>query len=169
VSPYGVTKLAAEHLCDLYRARGSVQTASLRLFTVFGPRQRPDMAFSRLVSCAIRQRTFELYGDGEQTRDCTFVGDVVKAMRDAARSDWVGVANIGGGLQVSMNKVIALLSDICGPIDVKRTPPSPGDVRHTAADTRLAQRGFGYRPATTLRDGLEAMVTWESERTGAVA
>jgi nucleoside-diphosphate-sugar epimerase len=164
VSPYGVTKLAAEHLCDLYRARGSVRTASLRLFTVFGPRQRPDMAFSRLVSCALRQGGFELYGDGEQTRDCTFVGDVVKAMRNAATSNWLGVANIGGGLQISMNEVIALLSEICGPIDVKRTPPSPGDVRHTAADTRLAQRAFGYRPSTTLREGLEAMVAWERGR-----
>jgi nucleoside-diphosphate-sugar epimerase len=169
VSPYGVTKLAAEHLCDLYRARGSVQTASLRLFTVFGPRQRPDMAFSRLVSCAVRRDSFELYGDGEQTRDCTFVDDVVKAMRDAAISDWVGVANIGGGLQVSMNKIIALLSDICGAIDVKRTSSTPGDVRHTAADTRLAQRAFGYRPTTALRDGLEAMVAWELGREVAVA
>jgi nucleoside-diphosphate-sugar epimerase len=164
VSPYGVTKLAAEHLCDLYRVRGSVQTASLRLFTVFGPRQRPDMAFSRLVSCAVRRRSFELYGDGEQTRDCTFVGDVVAAMHNAARSDWVGVANIGGGLRVSMNEVIAMLSDICGPIDVSRTPPSPGDVRHTGADIRLAQREFRYRPTTTLRDGLEAMVAWERGR-----
>ena len=160
VSPYGVTKLAAEHLCDVYRKRGAVETASLRLFTVYGPRQRPDMAFARLLSCAVRQETFELYGDGEQRRDCTFVGDVVKAMRDAATSDWTGVANIGGGQQVSMNEVVELLSGMCGPIDVRRTAPSPGDVRHTGADTRLARHAFGYQPATTLEEGLSAMVDW---------
>lgn len=164
VSPYGVTKLAAEHLCDLYRKRGAVETASLRLFTVYGPRQRPDMAFARLVSCAVRQETFELYGDGEQRRDCTFVGDVVKAMRDAATSNWTGVANLGGGRQVSMNEVVELLSEMCGPIDVRRTAASPGDVRHTGADTRLARRAFGYRPATTLDQGLWEMVDWARAR-----
>jgi nucleoside-diphosphate-sugar epimerase len=164
VSPYGVTKLAAEHLCDVYRKRGAVETASLRLFTVYGPRQRPDMAFERLMSCAVRQETFELYGDGEQRRDCTFVGDVVKAMRDAATSDWTGVANLGGGRQVSMNEVVGLLSDMCGPIDVRRTAPCPGDVRHTGADTRVARRAFGYRPATTLEEGLSEMVDWAQSR-----
>jgi nucleoside-diphosphate-sugar epimerase len=164
VSPYGVTKLAAEHLCDVYRKRGAVETASLRLFTVYGPRQRPDMAFERLMSCAVRQETFELYGDGEQRRDCTFVGDVVKAMRDAATSDWTGVANLGGGRQVSMNEVVGLLSDMCGPIDVRRTAPRPGDVRHTGADTRVARRAFGYRPATTLEEGLSEMVDWAQSR-----
>lgn len=138
-----------------------METASLRLFTVYGPRQRPDMAFARLLSCAVRQETFELYGDGEQRRDCTYVGDVVKAMRDAGTSDWTGVANIGGGRQVSMNEVVDLLSGMCGPIDVRRTTaPAPGDVRHTGADTRLARRAFGYRPATTLEEGLLAMVRW---------
>ena len=164
VSPYGVTKLAAEHLCEVYRTNFGLPAASLRLFTVYGPRQRPDMAFSRLVHGAVQGGGFELYGDGEQTRDCTYVGDVVTAMRDAATSDWVGVANIGGGHQVSMNEVIAQLSSICGPLEVSRKPPVAGDVRHTGADTRVAAAGFGYRPRTTLDEGLQAMVEWERVR-----
>jgi nucleoside-diphosphate-sugar epimerase len=166
ISPYGVTKLASEHLCEVYRVNFGLPTASLRLFTVYGPRQRPDMAFSRLVECAVHGGVFELYGDGEQTRDCTFVGDVVRGMRDAAHSDWVGVANIGGGMQVSMNHVIARLSEICAPVEVSRKPPSAGDVRDTGADTGVAAASFGYRPRTTLDEGLRAMVDWERARVG---
>lgn len=164
ISPYGVTKLAAEHLCEVYGTYFSVPTVSLRLFTVYGPRQRPDMAFSRLIACAVRGGTFELYGDGTQTRDCTFVGDVVTAMRDAAVSDWVGVANIGGGLQVSMNEAIEMVSSICGPVEVAKRPTSAGDVRHTEADTLVAASAFGYQPQTTLGEGLQAMVDWELSR-----
>jgi nucleoside-diphosphate-sugar epimerase len=164
VSPYGVTKLAAEHMCELYRVAFSVPTASLRLFTVYGPRQRPDMAFSRLVACAVGQGVFELYGDGEQTRDFTFVDDVVEAMRNAAASKWVGVANIGGGVRVSMNEVVAMISSLHGPVQVSRRPASAGDVRHTGADTRVAARAFGYKPRTTLAEGLLAMVDSERSR-----
>jgi nucleoside-diphosphate-sugar epimerase len=161
VSPYGVTKLAAEHLCELYRANFGVPSASLRLFTVYGPRQRPDMAFARLVHAAVHGETFELYGDGEQTRDFTFVGDVVKAMQDVAVSDWCGVANIGGGSRTSMNVVVELVQELAEPVAVKRGPRQHGDVRHTAADTRVARHAFGYAPATTLAEGLAAMVTWK--------
>lgn len=164
VSPYGVTKLAAEHLCELYRVAFSLPTVSLRLFTVYGPRQRPDMAFSRLVTCAVEGTVFELYGDGEQTRDFTFVGDVVQALRDAAASDWVGLANIGGGVRVSLNEVVALVSSICGPVEVARQPASPGDARHTGADITTAASAFGYRPGTTLVEGLQTMVEWERGR-----
>jgi nucleoside-diphosphate-sugar epimerase len=160
VSPYGITKLAGEHLCDVYGSNYSVPTTCLRLFTVYGPRQRPDMAFARLVSCAVLGRPFELYGDGEQTRDCTYVGDVVNAMREAAESDWTGVANIGGGSPVSMNDAIALIREMLGPIEVLRRPGSPGDVRHTSADTRVAAAAFGYLPKATLEEGLRAMVEW---------
>ena len=164
ISPYGVTKLAAEHLCELYRVSFGVPTASLRLFTVYGPRQRPDMAFSRLVRCAVQGGLFELYGDGEQTRDCTFVADVVTAMRDAAAADWVGVANVGGGQQVSMNAAIARLEELCGPIDVVHRPHAAGDVRHTGAATRVAAEAFGFDSPTKLEEGLAAMVDWERAR-----
>jgi nucleoside-diphosphate-sugar epimerase len=160
LSPYGVTKLAAEHLCEAYRSSFGVPVASLRLFTVYGPRQRPDMAFSRLVGAALAGEEFEVYGDGEQTRDFTFVGDVVRAMRDAAASDWCGVANISGGSRTSLNAVLDIVRDLCGELRIVRRPQAIGDVRHTAADTSVAATAFGYRPRTSLPEGLAAMVAW---------
>ncbi|MGZ4275050.1 MAG: NAD-dependent epimerase/dehydratase family protein [Solirubrobacteraceae bacterium] len=167
ISPYGVTKLAGEHLCFVYRHERAVPTATLRLFSVYGPRQRPDMAFSRLVTHAVLGGTFEVYGDGKQTRDWTYVEDVAVALRSAAVSDWLGVANIGGGVRVSMNDVIATLSAICGPIELVHRTREAGDARHTGADTRVAADAFGYRPATTLDAGLRAMVEWERDRQAA--
>lgn len=158
VSPYGVTKLAAEHLCELYRIGFGVPTASLRLFTVYGPRQRPDMAFSRLVAAGVNGTTFELYGAGTQTRDFTYVSDVVRGMWGAATSDFTGVANIGGGSRTSMNEVLQIVSELAGELDVVRQPVQRGDVRDTAADTRVAFEGFGYSPQVGLREGLGAMV-----------
>lgn len=160
VSPYGVTKLAAEHLCEVYRRNLGVPAVSLRLFTVYGPRQRPDMAFSRLIHSALTGDEFEVYGDGEQTRDFTFVGDVVRAMRDAAASSWCGVANIGGGSKTSLNQVLEIVQGLCGQLRLVTGPPARGDVRHTAADTSVAADAFGYRPRTSLTDGLAAMVAW---------
>jgi nucleoside-diphosphate-sugar epimerase len=163
VSPYGVTKLAGEYLCEVYRTNFGVPTASLRLFTVYGPGQRPDMAFARLVRCAIRGDAFQLLGDGEQSRDFTFVGDVVRAMVDAAQSPWCGIANIGGGSRVTMNEVLAIVGELCGPIQVARCGAAVGDVRHTAADCSAARAGFDYRPRTSLRDGLALMVEAAAE------
>jgi nucleoside-diphosphate-sugar epimerase len=162
VSPYGVTKLAAEHLCELYRTNFGLPTASLRFFTVYGPRQRPDMAFSRLISAGVRGELFELYGTGEQTRDFTFVGDIVRALRDAALSDFTGVANIGGGSRTSMNEVLEIVAAVAGEPIVRRLAKQQGDVRDTAADTRRAREGFGYVPQVDLREGLAAMA--EAER-----
>jgi nucleoside-diphosphate-sugar epimerase len=159
VSPYGVTKLAAEHLCELYRANFSTPTVSLRLFTVYGPGQRPDMAFSRLIETALRTEPFPLYGDGHQTRDFTYVGDVVEALRAAAASPWTGVANIGGGSRTSMAEVIRIVGPLIGQaVETVRLPAQPGDVRDTAADTALARHAFGYAPATPLTEGLSQMV-----------
>jgi nucleoside-diphosphate-sugar epimerase len=158
VSPYGVTKLAAEHLCELYRGAYGVPTASLRLFTVYGPRQRPDMAFSRLVDCALLHKPFEVYGDGSQTRDFTYVADVVGAMRNAAASDWMGVANIGGGDRKSLTEVIAIVDDLAGPVEVVKGPRLEGDVAHTGADTSVASAAFGFSPTTTVEDGLQRMI-----------
>jgi nucleoside-diphosphate-sugar epimerase len=167
VSPYGVTKLAAEHLCETYRTVFGVPVVSLRFFSVYGPRQRPDMAFARLVAAAFTRRPFPLYGDGEQSRDFTYVGDVVTAMRQAALSSWSGVANLGGGSEVTMNQVIALLGQLATPPRIVRGPSRPGDARRTAADITLAQDSFDYRPGTDLRTGLGAMV--EAQRTNVLA
>jgi nucleoside-diphosphate-sugar epimerase len=162
VSPYGVTKLAAEHLCELYRINFGLPTVSLRFFTVYGPRQRPDMAFSRLISAGVRGELFELYGTGEQTRDFTYVGDIVRALRSSAVSDFTGVANIGGGSRTSMNEVLEIVAAVAGEPIVRRLAKQQGDVRDTAADTRRAREGFGYVPQVGLREGLAAMA--EAER-----
>ncbi len=168
VSPYGMSKLAAEHLCELYRTTSGVPTASLRLFTVYGPRQRPDMAFTRLVEAALKGDPFLLYGDGTQSRDFTYVQDVVSAMRKAALAPWTGVANIGGGSRTTMLEVVEKVQELAGPINLVRLPSQRGDVKHTAADTTVAREGFGYRPRTNLDDGLAHMVDaarlgWEAD------
>jgi len=163
MSPYGVTKLAAEHLCELYRSNFGTPTASLRLFTVYGPGQRPDMAFSRLIGAALRGDSFPLFGDGRQTRDFTYVGDVVAAMRAAALSGWTGVANIGGGSQTSLVEVIRIVASLTGgAVRTEQRAAQPGDVRDTAADTALARRAFGYVPAVPLAEGLARMVEAEA-------
>ena len=161
ISPYGVTKLAAEHLCEAYRRSFRVPVVTLRLFTVYGPRQRPDMAFSRLIRAAVSGAPFELYGDGRQTRDFTFVGDVVQAMRAAARFPWTGVANIGGGARTSLRDAIDIVEELCGDLCVLSRAPAAGDARNTAADISLAEAALGYRPRTPLREGLAAMVATE--------
>src|SRR5829696_3607915 len=161
ISPYGVTKLAAEHLCEAYRRSFRIPVVTLRLFTVYGPRQRPDMAFSRLIRAALSGEPFELYGDGRQTRDFTYVGDVVRALRDAARSPWCGVANIGGGTRTSMDDAIGIVEELCGDLRVLRRAPALGDARDTTADISLAEAAFSYRPRTPLREGLAAMVATE--------
>lgn len=162
VSPYGVTKLAAEHLCELYRTNFGLPAASLRLFTVYGPGQRPDMAFSRLIGAALGGYPFPLYGDGRQTRDFTYVGDVVAGLLAAARSGWTGVANIGGGSRTSMAEVIQLVGSLAGrPVETMQQPSQPGDVRDTAADTTVAREAFGYAPSVPLADGLTRMVEAE--------
>ena len=160
VSPYGVTKLAGEYLCEVYRRGFGLPTASLRLFTVYGPRQRPDMAFCRLVAAAVRGEPFVVFGDGEQTRDFTFVSDVVAAMLAAAESPWCGVANVGGGSRTSLNAVLDIVADMCGDLRLVHRRAARGDVRHTAADTSVAAAAFGYCPRTTLPQGLAAMVAW---------
>ncbi|MEV7192247.1 NAD-dependent epimerase/dehydratase family protein [Streptomyces sp. NPDC093510] len=157
LTPYGVTKLSAEHLCEIYRITFGLPAVSLRLFSVYGPRQRPDMALARLIEAALTGGPFPLYGNGEQIRDFTYVHDVVTAMRDAAGSSFTGVANLGGDAPVSMKHAIAAVERLVGPVNLDPRPGSHGDARRTAADIALAARAFGYRPRTELDDGLAAM------------
>lgn len=162
VSPYGVTKLAAEHLCRLYAAVYGLPTLSLRLFTVYGPRQRPDMAFNRFLSAAARGAEITLYGDGEQTRDFTFVDDVVAAFMAAgealAQGRRIGAAvNIAGGSRASVNEVLAEISRLAGTeLRIRRLPPQPGDVQDTWADTTAARALLGFAPRVGLAEGLAA-------------
>lgn len=157
VSPYGVTKLAAEHLCTLYHRNFGVPTVSLRYFTVYGPRQRPDMAFHRFCKAIIDRQAISIYDDGEQTRDFTYIADVVEAnMRAATEARAVGeVFNIAGGSRVSVREVIQLLREVSGlPVHVTYEKRQHGDVRDTYADTSHAAHLIGYQPQVTLPAGL---------------
>ncbi len=156
VSPYGVSKLAAEHLVGLYTHNFGVHTSSLRYFTVYGPRQRPDMAFHKLCRSILTGEEFLLYGSGEQTRDFTFIADIVDANISAGRHGKSGkVYNIGGGTRISMNDVIKMLEDIAGrKANVKRVGRQDGDVTHTGADVSRAEEDWGYAPKVPLREGL---------------
>ena len=162
VSPYGVTKLAAEHLCHLYQVNYGIPTVALRYFTVYGPRQRPDMAFHRFARAALTGTPIQLFGDGEQTRDFTYVDDIVSATRAAGDRGRAGrVYNIGGGSRVSMNEVIATIERITGrTLDVRRQPAEKGDMRDTFADTTSARGDLGFKPAWTLEAGLERECEW---------
>jgi len=161
-SPYGVTKLAGEHLCSLYHANYGVPTVSLRYFTVYGPRQRPDMGFHKFIRAALGGRPITVYGDGEQTRDFTYVADAVEANWLAREPRATGaVLNIGGGSRVSVNEVLATLAAIIGsPIERKQEPAQPGDVSHTWADTSRAKAVIGFAPKVSLKDGLAREADW---------
>ncbi|HEX9365955.1 MAG TPA: NAD-dependent epimerase/dehydratase family protein [Vicinamibacterales bacterium] len=162
VSPYGVTKLAAEQLCYLYHLNYGVPTAAMRYFTVYGPRQRPDMAFNRFIRAAQRDEPITLYGDGEQTRDFTFVADAVGATIAAGERGVAGRAyNIGGGSRVSMNDVLTIIERVAGhPLKVRREDAQKGDMRDTYADTSLAQRDLGFAPKVSLEEGIRAEYRW---------
>ena len=162
VSPYGVTKLAAEHLCHLYFVNHQVPTVSLRYFTVYGPRQRPDMGFNRFFSAVLDGRPVTQFGDGLQTRDFTFVADAVSATAAAAvRGVPGGVYNIGGGSRVSLRDVFALIGRVSGrPVLIDHQEAQKGDMRDTYADTSRARADLGFAPTVDLEQGLRAMLTW---------
>jgi len=162
VSPYGVSKLAAEQLCYLYFANYGVPAVSLRYFTVYGPRQRPDMGFHKFLRATILGEPISVYGDGEQTRDFTFVADAVHANIAAATRGIPGrVYNIGGGSRVSVNEVLNMIGRVAGrrPI-VTVDPVQKGDMRHTYADTWLAKTDLGFAPTVGLEEGLAAEYEW---------
>ena len=164
VSPYGVTKLAAEQLGYLYHVNHGVPATALRYFTVYGPRQRPDMAFHRFIRAALEGAPVTLYGDGGQTRDFTFVADAVAATIAAGDRGVPGRAyNVGGGSRVSMNQVIEIIGRVAGrPLTVRREPAQKGDMRDTYADTTLARADLGFAPSVTLEQGIEAEYRWLS-------
>jgi UDP-glucuronate 4-epimerase len=166
-SPYGVTKLAAEQLCNLYAANWGLPTVALRYFTVYGPRQRPDMAFRRLVEASLTRTAFPLYGTGDQIREFTYVGDVVRANVLAATADVEPgtVLNIGGGGEQRLIDVVDLVGELAGePVKIEGHPEQPGDVSRTGADITLAHRQLGWEPRTSLRSGLVAQLAWQRAR-----
>lgn len=162
VSPYGATKLAAEHLCHIYSKAYGVPTVALRFFTVYGPRQRPDMFFHIFMGALLSGDTVPLYDDGEQTRDFTYCGDIVDGLISAAHYPGQGeVFNLGGGSQVSLLSAIDLVENLAGvKAKLKRFDRQRGDVRHTSARLDLAREKLNYCPLVGLADGLRQQWQW---------
>jgi nucleoside-diphosphate-sugar epimerase len=163
VSPYGMTKVATEELAGVYSRVHGIPTVGLRYFTAYGPRQRPDMAFSRFISRALSDEELVVNGDGQQARDFTYVDDVVDATIAAARLREPGarVYNVGGGEPVTINEVLGLLSRIVErPLRVRNGSPQQGDARRTSADAGSAERELGFMAKHALEDGMRAQVAW---------
>jgi len=162
VSPYGVTKLAAENLCYLYWKSFGVPCVSLRYFTVYGPRQRPDMAFYKFFLAQIEGRPLTIFEDGNQTRDFTFVQDIVAGTMGAASNGHEGKTyNLGGGSRITVNDVLKMIGEITGKrVDVNYADKQKGDMRHTFASTENAQKDFGYSPKFSVKEGLTREFDW---------
>jgi len=170
-SPYGVTKLAAEHLCMLYSANFGVPTSSLRYFTVYGPRQRPDMAFRKFLEAAVDGKPWDVYGDGSQTRDFTFVADAVRANLLAVGAPGTGaVYNVGGGARITLREALEIMQSHLAELAPELTPTIvhhgkvKGDVRDTWADPAHIHAELGYRAAVPFAEGLRREAAWVVER-----
>jgi UDP-glucose 4-epimerase len=165
-SPYGVTKLAAEHLCLLYQRNHGVPAVALRFFTVYGPRQRPDMGFHRFLEAVREQRPLEIYGDGRQSRDFTFVEDILDAAEAAGeRGRPGGVYNVGSDRPISVLDVLEIVRQVTGlPVRVEFGPKVAGDAPHTASDITRAREELGYAPRVPLEQGLAAQWKWHQTR-----
>jgi nucleoside-diphosphate-sugar epimerase len=170
LSPYGITKLACEHLAYAYAAEFGLEVATVRYFTIYGPRQRPDMAFTRMVSCLAEGRPFDLYGDGSQSRSFTFVDDAVAAtIATMERAPARAIYNVGGGTEVSMLEAIEVLGRVSGRrLEVVRHPRREGDAARTAADTSRIRADLGWEPVTGFEEGLGAQWRWAAARVAAL-
>jgi len=169
ISPYGITKLACEHLARAYGSEFGLEVATVRYFTIYGPRQRPDMAFTRMVTRLAEGRSFELYGDGSQSRSFTYVEDAVDATIAAMeRAPQGAVYNVGGGTEVSMLEAVETLGRIAGRrLELVRRPRREGDAARTAADTTRIRTELGWEPSTPFEDGLGAQWRWAAARVAA--
>jgi UDP-glucuronate 4-epimerase len=169
ISPYGITKAGCEQLARAYASAFGLDVVVLRYFTFYGPRQRPDMAFARIVDALARGSTFELYGDGLQSRAFTYVADGVEANVAAMEAAPAGsVYNVGGGAEATVRDAIATLERISGrTLELLERPAAKGDVRRTAPDTARIERDLGWRASTPLEDGLRAQWEWASTRVAA--
>ena len=167
LSPYGITKLSCEHLARAYERSFGASVVVLRYFNAFGPRQRPDMAFTRIAHALARGGTFTLYGDGTISRGWTYVSDVVEATI-AAMERGRGTYNVGGALEASMRESIELFERVSGrTLDVRHEPEVPGDQRRTQADTTRIRTELGWSPRVGLEDGIAAQWEWASASVGA--
>lgn len=169
LSPYGITKLACEHLAQAYRQEFGLDVVTLRYFTIYGPRQRPDMAFASMVAALAENRPFELFGDGTQSRSFTYVADAVEATIGAMEHGSPGSTfNVGGGSEVSMLQAIEALGSIAGRrLEIVQSPRREGDATRTAADTSRIQREIGWEARTSFEEGLAAQWRWAADRVAA--
>jgi len=166
ISPYGITKLACEHLGHAYRREFGLDHVIVRYFTIFGPRQRPDMALAKIVACLVEGRPFELHHDGTQSRSFTYVDDAVEATILAMEKGSTGdVFNVGGGEEVSMREAIETLAEVSGrELELVRAPRRQGDQNRTLADTSRIREQTGWAPRTPFAEGLEAQWRWAADR-----
>ncbi len=165
VSPYGVSKLAAEHLASIYHKGYGVPAVSLRYFTVYGPRQRPDMAFHKFITAVMKGEQIDIYGTGEQTRDFTYIDDAVEANLQAFKGARPGeVYNIGGGTRIELLEAVSLIEEIVGKkANIVHTDPQRGDAKHTFSDISKANADFGYNPRVDIKKGLTDHYEWLKE------
>lgn len=163
ISPYGITKLAAEHLVKAYDASQGIPWLILRYFSIYGPRQRPDMAYHRFIEALLDGRPITIYGDGRQTRSNTYIDDCVRGTLGALREGRLRETyNIGGGETIDVLGAVDVLAEAVGVRpELRFEPPQPGDQRHTAADTSRAARDFGYRPTVRPSEGLPLQAAWQ--------
>ncbi len=167
VSPYGITKLTSEHLARAYARSFALDAVVLRYFNAFGPRQRPDMAFTKVARALSTGEPFDLFGDGHQSRGWTYVDDVVRATI-LAMEGGTGTYNVGGGVEASLREAIGILEGLAGrALDIREHPPVPGDQRRTNADTTRIRADLGWEPKVSLEDGLRAQWEWASATVGA--
>jgi len=167
VSPYGITKLTCEHLARATARSFGLDVVVVRYFNAYGPRQRPDMAFTRIAMCLGGNRPFDLFGDGHQSRSFTYVGDVVRATI-AAMDRGSGTYNVGGGEEATMLEIIGIFEELADrELEIRSHPAVPGDQRRTKADTSLIRAELGWEPTTTLREGLGAQWEWAAARVAA--
>jgi len=170
-SPYGITKLAAEHLIRTYHEQFALPTSILRYFSVYGPRQRPDMGYTIFIDNILHGRPITIFGDGNQSRGNTYVSDIVRATILAHQHFHSGTTyNIGGSEEVSANQVVCLLEEIIGmEAVIQHTPARPGEQQRALAHTALAQERLGFMPHVPLREGLMAQVAWQRRQMGSPA
>lgn len=167
LSPYGITKLGCEHLARAYEGSFGLDVVVLRYFNGFGPRQRPDQAFTKAATALVEEAPFNLYGDGLQSRDFTYVGDIVAATR-LAMERGQGIYNVGGGVEATLKEAIAILEALAGRrLELRSHPPVAGDQRRTNADTTRIRADLGWEPRTSLEDGLRAQWDWARARVAA--
>lgn len=169
LSPYGITKLAAEYLAQAYRQEFGLDVVTVRYFTIYGPRQRPDMAFARMVAALAESQPFELLGDGTQSRSFTYVEDAVEATFGAMeRASTGSTFNVGGGEEVSMLQAIEALARIAGRrLEIVRSPRREGDATRTVADISRIRAEIGWEPTTSFEEGLAAQWRWAADRVAA--